>query len=186
MRVITGALRGRRIPAPGEGVRPTPERVREALFSILYSREEGGEGSLWLDLFCGTGSIGIEALSRGAEFVTFVDASRRNLEAIAGFLNRTGFFSSAQTIQAYLPRDLGRIPLYRGRTYDLVFADPPFTAPFSPLEILEAPPLLRLTHPGALLIWECPFRTPEFPVINWEKEEERRYGGVLLRFYRRK
>lgn len=186
MRVITGRLRGRRIPVPKGGVRPTPERVREALFSILYSRKVGGEGSFWLDLFCGTGAVGIEALSRGAAYAAFVDSSRKNLLMIEEFLKRTGMREKAHTIVANLPRDIQRIHLHGVRPYDLIFADPPFSWGHSPLELLENPSFLKLTHSETLLVWECPFRTPEFTLSFWTQEDERRYGQILLRFFLRK
>ena len=120
MRVIGGRFGGRTLAAPrGRATRPTPERAREALFSILG--EVSGENVL--DLFAGSGALGIEALSRGAAAVTFVDSSnaavatiRRNLESLRapGEVRR-------QRALAFL--DGARV---RGRQYDLVFLDPPY------------------------------------------------------------
>jgi 16S rRNA (guanine966-N2)-methyltransferase len=130
--------------------------------------------------------MGIEAISRGAQFVTFVDCSRKNLRKVAEFLERVGVGDRGETILGYLPRDLTRIPLVRERPYDLIFADPPFLWDHSPLEILDAFPFLRLTHPETLMIWESRFPSPEIPTQFWEKVDERRYGRILLRFFMRK
>jgi len=129
--------------------------------------------------------MGIEAISRGAELVVFVDCSWKNLRAIEGFLERVGVREKGWAVQAYLPRDLHRLPLPKGRPYDLVFADPPFHWDRSPVEILDAPFFLQLTHPETLVIWESPFPSPEIASRFWRKVDERRYGGILLRFLMR-
>lgn len=123
MRIVGGEKRGARLSAPkGRELRPTSDRVREALFDILASRISGAR---FLDLFTGTGAVGIEALSRGAHSVVLVDASafalryaRRNLEAL-------GLEDRATALRLRLPQDIGLIPIHGG-PYDIVFADPPY------------------------------------------------------------
>lgn len=123
MRVIAGAHKGRRLHGPkGPGLRPTSDRVKEALFSIVGNRVVG---SRFLDLYAGTGAIGIEALSRGARQVTFVEPHQAALRVLRANLDECGLATStdihACTAAAFLKR--------RAKTaipHDLVFADPPY------------------------------------------------------------
>jgi len=123
MRVIAGAHKGRRLNGPkGPGLRPTSDRVKEALFSILGSRVAG---SRFLDLYAGTGAIGIEALSRGAHQVTFVEPDQSALRVLRANLAQCGLTASADihacSAAAFLKRRAkSAIP------HDLVFADPPY------------------------------------------------------------
>ncbi|MCP4641947.1 MAG: 16S rRNA (guanine(966)-N(2))-methyltransferase RsmD [bacterium] len=123
MRIIAGSARGIRIEAPkGRRVRPTLDRVREALFSILMPRIEGAR---FLDLFAGTGANGIEALSRGASFTVFVDNDPQSLAIVGQNLERVpALRSDAEVVNAALPMALPRVA--RGfDPFDIVFADPP-------------------------------------------------------------
>ena len=175
MRVIAGAHKGRRLVVPaGSATRPTSDRVREALFSILGSRVQGAQV---LDLFAGSGALGIEALSRGAAAATFVDdaapavgAIRRNLEAVEGGTvvqrDARGFLRDAQT---------------DGRQYDLIFVDPPYRqAATLGRELAEA--LAAVVRPGGLVISESDRRAPlDFPDLPFR--DERRYGDTLIRLH---
>jgi 16S rRNA (guanine966-N2)-methyltransferase len=174
VRVIGGTFGGRTLVAPrGRATRPTPERVREALFSIL----SGVEGGRVLDLFAGSGALGIEALSRGAAEATFVDSSaaacvaiRRNLEALpaVGEVRR-------QRALAFL--DGARA---RGRQYDLVLLDPPYRqAPGLGHELSAA--LGPVLSPGARVVAESDRRAPL--ELNLEMLDERRYGDTLIRIH---
>jgi 16S rRNA (guanine966-N2)-methyltransferase len=120
--VIAGSAKGRRLVRVPAGVRPVSERAREGLFSSLSARVEG---TRVLDLYAGTGALGIEALSRGAEEAVFVDRSTSSVAAIRANLERTGFRESGRVIRA----DVGRY-LERSGTadpgFDLVFLDPPY------------------------------------------------------------
>lgn len=118
MRVVAGEFKGRRLHAPrGRRTRPTADRVREALFSILGDVA----GLRVLDLFAGSGALGIEALSRGAASATFVDDDARAVEAIRRNLEAVGTRADVQR------RDVLRyLPGAAGERYDLVFADPPY------------------------------------------------------------
>src|SRR5580658_5564521 len=121
MRIIAGSARGRRILSVPKSmpVRPISARIRQSLFDIIRPRVPG---SRFLDLFAGTGAVGLEALSRGAERVVFVDADRRCLEVIEKNLERAGWSSKGQAFHANLLQPLTWIP-YRARmeTFDLIF-----------------------------------------------------------------
>ncbi|OAT81833.1 16S rRNA (guanine(966)-N(2))-methyltransferase RsmD [Desulfotomaculum copahuensis] len=122
MRVIAGTARGRRLKAPrGWPGRPTADRVKEALFNILAARVPG---SSFLDLFAGTGNVGIEALSRGAERAVFVEKDGRAVRAIEENLAATGLEGRAQVLKRDMPAALAEMA---GRNcFDLIFVDPPY------------------------------------------------------------
>lgn len=155
MRIIAGVARGRKLLAPpGERTRPLLDRVREALFSILSDRVEGAE---CLDLYAGTGSIGLEALSRGAAAVTFVERGAPALECLRANVAALGFDERARIRRARVEEHLEREP---GR-YDLVFFDPPY-AEVRPggrrAATLALAARLRneFLAPGALLVFHYP------------------------------
>jgi 16S rRNA (guanine966-N2)-methyltransferase len=178
LRVTGGAFKGRRLYAPKTGIRPTTGRVREALFSMLGDLS----GFRVLDLFCGTGALGIEALSRGAAEAVFVDrkpgAARRNLEAL-GIGEAPG--NQGWRIEKL---DAGEY-LYRSATlfelpFDLVLCDPPYRLAADFEVDLEAS-LPRLVNQGARLVTETSNRSTldlRFPLLK-----EREYGDTLLRIY---
>ena len=122
MRVIAGSLKGRRLKAPTwEGLRPTSDKLRETLFNILAPRIEGAR---ILDGYAGTGAVGIEALSRGAAHVTFVDRDRRAQELIADNLAHCGIREGYAIIRASVARALADLP---GASFDIMVFDPPYT-----------------------------------------------------------
>jgi 16S rRNA (guanine966-N2)-methyltransferase len=167
MRVVAGRYGGRTLKAPrGRDVRPTADRVREALFSILCPLE----GLAVLDLFAGTGALGIEALSRGAASCVFADLDTRpvhaNLEALG--------------IAADVRRGDALSALRAGDQYDLVLLDPPYrdAARLGP-ELTEAlPPVL---NPSARVVSESDRRHPL--ELGLPLYDERRYGDTLIRIH---
>jgi 16S rRNA (guanine966-N2)-methyltransferase len=173
MRVVAGRHRGRRLESPsGRWTRPTADRVREAVFSILGPIE----GARVLDLFAGSGALGIEALSRGAEGAAFVDrdaravgAIRRNLEA----LGIAGASVHRRDAVAFLRAATG--------PYDLVFVDPPYdSAPRLARPLSEALP--AVLSDDARIVTESDKRTPlelELPL-----ERERLYGDTRIAVHR--
>jgi len=166
VRVIAGSSRGRRLPArlPG-GVRPTGDRVREAIFDVLGSMG-GVEGATVLDLFCGSGALGVEALSRGASSVTFVDHDAGALAAVRTNLDATGLSSSGATlVRAELPGWLGRAP-----HVDLALCDPPYA--FCDWDTL----LSALQADVAVLETGSEIELPP----GWVAARTRRYGGTLV------
>lgn len=174
MRVVAGTLRGRVLRAPkGAGTRPTSDRVREALFSILASVE----GAHVLDLFAGSGALGIEALSRGAESVTFVDSSSAAVAAVRENLEHLG--QRAEVLRMHALRALACTPVAQ-RQYDLVFLDPPYRLASSLGSDLSRalPPVLA---PGARVVAESDRRSPlalDLPLLR-----ERQYGDTLIRIH---
>jgi 16S rRNA (guanine966-N2)-methyltransferase len=174
VRVVAGELGGRKLVAPaGPGTRPTADRVREALFSIL-----GDVSDLRvLDLYAGSGALGIEALSRGAAEAVFVDSSqdavtviRRNLSEL-----RIDAVVVRRDALAYLASATG------GQPYDLVFADPPYDSALRVAAGLaeRLPPVLS---PGAVIVTESNKRVPlelPFPLLR-----ERNYGDTRIAVHR--
>jgi 16S rRNA (guanine966-N2)-methyltransferase len=121
MRVIAGDLKGRRLTAPTwEGLRPTSDRLRETLFNVLAARVDG---AMVLDGYAGTGAVGIEALSRGASHVTFVDDDPRAVRLITANLERCGVKDRHAIIRARLADAVRRL---QGTHFDVIFLDPPY------------------------------------------------------------
>ncbi len=177
MRVVAGEYRGRRLTAPrGEGTRPTSDRVREALFSILGPMA----GLRVLDLFAGTGALGIEALSRGAAHATFVERDRRALAALDA--NLTALDVPGETVRVH-PRDAAaflRDAAARDDTYDLVLLDPPYrdVDRLAPVLAVGLRPLLR---EGTRVVSETDRRQPL--ALDLPLGDERRYGDTLIRIH---
>jgi 16S rRNA (guanine966-N2)-methyltransferase len=130
VRVIAGSAKGRRLQAPkGLDVRPTSDRVREALFASLGDRIPGASV---LDLFAGSGALGIEALSRGAGSAVFVEQNARAVAVIAENLNRTGLAGRARVVRD----DVARFCRAPGSSFDVVLADPPYLLATSAVDAL--------------------------------------------------
>jgi len=166
MRVIGGRSRGRRLPAKlPASVRPTSDRVRESIFDILGSRG-GVDGLSVVDLFCGSGALGLEALSRGAASATFVDQDPGALDAVRTNLDAVGLGDQPATVvRAALPGWLAGAP-----SFDLALCDPPYTFD-------EWPQLLGILRvETAVLESALPVDFPE----GWMVARERRYGGTLV------
>lgn len=174
MRVIAGIYGGRTLQAPrGERTRPTSDRVREALFSILADLS----GARVLDLFAGSGALGIEALSRGAAQATFVDSAAPAIAAIHANLEQLG--QRAEVIRGSALRALNCSPL-ADRQYDLVFLDPPYRMAGSLGSELSValPPVLA---PEARVVAESDRRAPL--ELDLPLQRERRYGDTLIRVH---
>lgn len=145
MRVISGSARGRVLhPPSGSRVRPTADRVKEALFSSLTSRFGSFAGLSILDLFSGSGSLGIEALSRGAKSAFFVDSHTESLALTRKNLQLTGLEKGATLLQMDAVKALQHLSDKR-MTFDIILADPPYVEK----ELTER--LLQSLAPGALL-----------------------------------
>lgn len=173
MRLTGGDYRGRRLRVP-TGARPTGSRVREALFSILGQRVVGGR---FLDLFAGAGVVGLEALSRGAGEVLFVDHDRRGLESVRKNAQTLGA-TRWRVLAATLPRDFRRLERF-GR-WDIVFADPPYAFEDFPQTLSGAGGLLA---PHGILVVEHASRRPISNVTGAVVVvDQRRYGESSLTF----
>ena len=171
LRLTGGSLRGRRLTVPA-GVRPTEGRVREALFSIWQPRLDGAR---FLDLFGGSGAVGLEALGRGAETVEFVEASPRTLSA----LRRNAEIADPGRIRFHRGRLPGWLSRSPARRFDLIFADPPYR--FEDFEAFLAA-LPAWLAPGGELAVEHSIRV-ELPVPTTLQARARRaYGESCLTF----
>lgn len=182
MRVIGGTARGRTLKSlPGKVVRPITDRVKEALFNILSGEVEGAR---FLDLFGGTGAVGIEALSRGAAHATFVEISPRVYRVLKENLQLTGVADRAEAIRG------DAFAFLRGKPaapYDIVYIAPPQYRRMwrKAVELLDEKP--EWVAEGGLVIVQIDPREKE-PVHlqHFTLEQERRYGDTLLMFFRKK
>jgi 16S rRNA (guanine966-N2)-methyltransferase len=175
MRVVAGRYGGRRLVTPaGTATRPTSDRVREALFSVLGSLVQDARV---LDLYAGSGALGIEALSRGAASAVFVDRSPRAVAAIRANLDALGIEADVRR------RDAGaalRAASARADAYDLVFLDPPYRrAAGLGRELSEALP--AVLAPGARVVSESDRREPL--ELGFPLADERRYGDTVIRIH---
>ena len=153
MRIIAGELKGRKLNAPTwEGLRPTSDKLRETLFNVIAQRVPGARV---LDLYAGTGAIGIEALSRSAAHVTFVDKDARALKLIEENLQRCGVSDRHVIIRLRL--DGVSPPSLTAASFDLIVLDPPYDEPDLSAAIAPAESLMA---PGALLVLEHARRRP--------------------------
>jgi 16S rRNA (guanine966-N2)-methyltransferase len=173
MRVVAGEFRGRRLAAPrGVRTRPTADRVREALFSMLNDVS----GARVLDLYAGSGALGIEALSRGASSATFVESDPGAVAVIQRNLDALGADAEVRR------QDVVRFLYEREGPFDLVFCDPPYDLAPSPADALAAR-LPALTHKNARIVTESDKRRPlelPFPVLR-----ERTYGDTRIAIHGR-
>lgn len=178
MRIIAGTARGTRLAPVPEGVRPTSDRVRESVFNSLGQFFEGGGV---LDLYAGTGALGIEALSRGCERAVFVERDRRARGVIRQNVERTGFAGRAEILGGEVERQLGRL-MERDERYDLIFADPPYR-----IAAAEVGGILyrlgALLGPGGRVVVESGEAPAESP--GGKKGVTRRYGGTFVTVFDR-
>ncbi|AZK47839.1 16S rRNA (guanine(966)-N(2))-methyltransferase RsmD [Paenibacillus lentus] len=150
MRVISGSARGRPLKAvPGIGTRPTTDKVKEALFSMIGPYFEGGHA---LDLFAGTGGLGIEALSRGMDKAIFVDLDYKSVETVKANLKATGLTEQAEVYKNDAERALKTLAK-RGASFDLVFLDPPYRLKHGD-KLMERMDELNLLEDQAVLVLE--------------------------------
>ena len=184
-RIIAGTAGGRRIAAPpGTATRPTADRVKEALFSSLEPLAD----LVVLDLFAGSGGLGIEALSRGAAAATFVERDRRAVRVIRDNLDVAGVSGAADVhgLEAArfcaAPKDLARNVT---PPYDLILVDPPYA--MSHLDIVTLVGALTgagVVAPAARLVLERDSATDDEPIPDFDLVKDRRYGDTTLRYHR--
>lgn len=178
-RIIGGDAGGRRLRSPaGERTRPTSDRVREALFSAIDSALGSVHGLRFLDVYAGSGAVGLEARSRGAGVVTLVEHDRRSAAVIRENIGALGM-DRVEVLVSDAARALGRRP---AAPYDIAFLDPPYAVPVGDVEAV----LTRLRDqdwlcPGALVVVE---RASRGPGLTWPDgfagDRTKRYGETLL------
>lgn len=180
MRIISGHLRGRDLGRVPDGVRPTTDRVRESLFSSLGPLE----GCAVLDLFAGTGALGLEAYSRGADRVVFVERAKSVARALQKRLQRLGLAEEEKLrlVVTDARRALKRLAEAGEGGFDLVFVDPPYVegGESEREPILEALFTSGLLDSEATVVVEGPTRHPLRPLPGIRVVDERRYGDSLL------
>jgi 16S rRNA (guanine966-N2)-methyltransferase len=177
LRIVAGERKGQRLRVPpGEHVRPTSERLREAVFSILHSRLGGLEGSKVLDLFAGTGALGLEALSRGAAHCTFVESHRSVVSVLRG--NIAGLRYGGKTDILALPYERAlALMVAQGICYDLLFVDPPYRM-LADVSGRLAPVLPRVLCGAGLAVIEGPRGVA--PEVGVPVLFQRRYGDTVI------
>ncbi len=182
LRVIAGSARGRRlVPLEGDRIRPTKDMVREAMFSALDARNAIVDATV-LDLYAGSGALGIEALSRGAARAVFVERDREAARAIAANLKLLRFEDRARLVQSDVARFLADAPPAEA-PFDLVVADPPYDTDDAVVTALVA----ALGAPGGaaeatIVSVERPVRNPVVAPTGWSNGWERAFGDTLLTF----
>ena len=185
MRVIGGNLRGLKLAEVGAGdpaahLRPTTDRVRESIFNLLINGTHGNPipGARVLDLFAGTGALGLEALSRGAARVAFVDDG-----VVARGLLRTNIEKArAMGVTDVWRRDATKLGENRGPGYELVFLDPPYGLALGE-RALDSALAGGWIAPGAMVVWEE--AAPPPPLAGLEQIDQRRYGDTVVTLLRR-
>jgi 16S rRNA (guanine966-N2)-methyltransferase len=170
MRIIAGTHRGQRIAAPkGRDTRPTSDRVRENAFNLIGPVD----GANVLDVFAGSGALGLEALSRGADSATFVDSDRDACRTINANLDKLGLRG------AVLCQDAQRALAQERRTYDLILCDPPYDHDATRL------PFARLLSADGVLVYESSGRDEPPEIEGLAQRTSRKYGSARLTLFER-
>ena len=180
LRITGGRFKGRRIKAPAlPGLRPTREKVRQALFDILREKIEGGS---FLELFCGSGAVGIEAISRGAARVVFVDTDRRCIKCVKDNIRALGVAQGVDFVN--LSASAGLKSLQGAAKFDIVFIDPPYyTLPDKNclLKIID----YDILTPNAWCILEHAKEKQPLAIEGLTFFRSYKYGDTVLTLYRR-
>jgi 16S rRNA (guanine(966)-N(2))-methyltransferase RsmD len=183
MRIIAGEFRGRRLHSPSSNnykIRPTIDKVREAVFNIIAGKVSGAKV---LDLFAGTGAMGMEAISRGAQFCCFVDSGAEAIRIIRENVQLCAAHDRSRIIHGKVSSAITRLSS-AGELFDLIFMDPPYGK-----GLIEK--TLQIIGPVAnnetLVIAERHVKDepPLVPVLMWEEKFNRRYGDTLISVYSR-
>lgn len=180
MRVVSGKVKGRKLEAvPGDSTRPILDRVKTALFDVL---RPSIQGAVVLDLFAGSGSVGIEALSQGAEFCTFIDINKNAVETIKKNIASTGLAGQAEILNqdafAYLKK--------AKKEFDLIYIAPPqYKSIWNEAMhyIAERPEILKAE--GMIIVQIDPKEYEVVEMKDFVETEQRKYGSTLLVFYSR-
>ena len=174
MRVIAGKYKGRTLFSPkDQAVRPTTDRIKENVFNLLQTRIPGCD---FLDLFGGSGAMSIEALSRGAAGAVLVDCDKESVKLIKKNLSALGIGREAELLETDYARAAERL---RGRSFDVIFLDPPYRADFYE-DVLDKIASFSLLKEGGVAVFEhATDRALSLPE-GWRAADERKYGSVTI------
>ncbi len=180
MRVIAGALRGRKLHSvKGPSIRPTSDRARESLFACLGPSIAETH---WLDLFAGTGAVGIEAISRGAANVVFVERARAATQVLERNLTDLGLVSQTRVLRRDVRAALQGLAR-EGCRFDWVFADPPYASDWLPV-LVESPEMQELLgSTGVLVIERAAAEPPSSKLLGLRRTETRTFGGTAFDWF---
>ena len=179
MRITGGVARGRKVVCPeGLAVRPTASKVRQAFFNILGGRTVHAH---FLDLFAGSGLMGLEALSRGAASLVAVEENKRQVKAIEDSLKLLGFELQGEVIAGDIRRV---IPILEPEHYDIVFADPPYQSSLAASALTLVDRHRLVSARGVLAIEHARQLPPEAELANLDRFDTRNYGQTSISFYR--
>jgi len=180
LRVISGLARGKRLEVPKGNIRPLSERAREALFNILAPRIADSD---FLDLFAGSGAVGIEALSRGARISIFVEMDKKSVPVIWGNLENVGFSDRAEVYALPVSQAL-KILNKKSAKFDIIFLGAPYGSP-SLNEALKIIGTAELLNPSAVVIAEHRFKQNlETQIGELLMFRQQRYGDTMFSFYK--
>lgn len=180
MRVIAGSARGKRLFSPKSGkIRPVLDQVKEAIFNILWEIE----GRRLLDLFAGTGAIGIEALSRGAAHVTFVDQEKEAVQLIRKNLEHCGFTEQGRVLPMTSGAAIAKLER-EGATFDLIFVDPPYQQRLIQKTFQKLASSLIVT-PATRFVVEHHPKEPIPDIPGLALTDQRKYGQTRISFLKR-
>lgn len=181
MRIISGKYKGHQLVSfSADHIRPTTDRVKESLFNMIQGSMEGARV---LDLFSGTGNLGLEALSRGAQSVLFVEKNRKSIDILEKNIAKLKVDEPYQILQKDV---LKFLQSYQGEPFDLIFADPPFTEAMAH-DVMLAADESRVFHPETLMMIESARREKildDYPHLN--RYDVREFGDKFLSFFHKK
>lgn len=186
MRVIAGKFRSRPLRSlRGLDIRPTSDRLRETLFNVLTAGNPDAQaGSVWIDLFAGTGAVGIEALSRGARMVYFVEKSRSAATVIKANLKSLGVASGFQIVQETATRAISQLD-GRGVSADFIFLDPPYRLETAYRETLESLATATIAEHALVIVEHEKHFDPGEQCATLHRTRQLRQGDAVLSFYGR-
>jgi 16S rRNA (guanine966-N2)-methyltransferase len=181
VRVIAGTAKGRLLKAvPGTGTRPTTDKVKEAIFSIIGPYFDGGLG---LDLFAGTGGLGIEALSRGMDRIIFIDMEKTSIQVIEENLSALGFKEQAEVYRNEAQRAL-KVLAKRGLKFDLIFLDPPYRMKNADEILLQMQQMEMLQDQAVVLVEHESGHAYVDEIGHFQVRKRTTYGETAITIYR--
>lgn len=179
MRVITGSAKGKRLKTPnGLQTRPTAERVKEAIFSVIQFQLQNAR---FLDLFAGSGQMGIEALSRGAISAVFVDSSKEAVKLVQDNLKATNFDQQARVFQLDYMSYLNRC----NETFDIIFLDPPYAEVFLENALKKISEIDILAECGIIICERPADKLQNLEIPGLSREKDYKYGKSWVTIYRK-